>query len=390
MFLDGFNFEKLIHPYKPDQFFSEYFEQKPLLIKRADPDYYEGLLRPKDLDDIFFHWPNSLSTVSAEENDGNRTSLGSNTFQRHTQSVLKELDEGHSVILDSLDNRHPPLSQLCALLEKEHTWTYQTNIYITPSSSQGFKTHADSHNVFILQTSGSKDWRVNLSPTDYDLRSGDNKSQKIDETAHLSLVLEQGDLLYIPKEFAHDAVAKDTSSVHITLSPHPPSRFGLLYYLMKESRRELTDLERSLPHNYLDQSVEQLGTEVRKWLLKLTDHDHSEVLKKYFEKRNSDFRGLFFGALEQRIDPAPINVNAMFISNPFLIMKTETSDSDVLISTPDKVVDMPLMFEEQIKFCLSGEVFTGAEIPGMSADEQMILLNRLMGEGLIVSQESAE
>ncbi len=35
--------EWMIHPITPKQFFAEYWEKKPLVIKRKDPEYYTGL-----------------------------------------------------------------------------------------------------------------------------------------------------------------------------------------------------------------------------------------------------------------------------------------------------------------------------------------------------------
>jgi ribosomal protein L16 Arg81 hydroxylase len=32
----------------------------------------------------------------------------------------------------------------------------QTNIYLSPPNAQGFGTHFDSHDVFVLQVAGSK------------------------------------------------------------------------------------------------------------------------------------------------------------------------------------------------------------------------------------------
>ena len=36
----------------------------------------------------------------------------------------------------------------------------QANVYFTPPRAQGFKTHHDTHDVFILQLLGSKRWRT--------------------------------------------------------------------------------------------------------------------------------------------------------------------------------------------------------------------------------------
>jgi ribosomal protein L16 Arg81 hydroxylase len=35
----------------------------------------------------------------------------------------------------------------------------QTNIYLTPASNQGFRTHYDNHDVMVVQVEGEKLWR---------------------------------------------------------------------------------------------------------------------------------------------------------------------------------------------------------------------------------------
>jgi len=386
MFLDGFSFEKLINPYTPAEFFRGYFEQQPLLIKRNDPGYYHGLLNPADLDQILFYWPNSLSTVNAKEGKGSRMSMGSKATQRNLQSILKGFSEGHSIILDSLDNRHPPLTKLCALLEMEHTWPYQTNIYITPPGSQGFKTHADNHSVFILQTTGRKSWRVNKSITAYADRTKEQKHE-IDADNHLAFILEEGDLLYIPKHFEHDAVSDEASSVHITLGMHPPSWFGAVSFVLNQSIYSLPALENSLPPGYVEQPPEKLGKELELWMGELAKLDFTAIAKAFIDRRKDDFRGLFFGALEQRLLPIPVNLETNYIVNQALKMKIETFGETCQIMTPHKPVELPALFAEQIKYCLSGHTIKGSQIPGMDPTEQTVLLQRLLAEGLLVRSD---
>jgi ribosomal protein L16 Arg81 hydroxylase len=384
MFLDDFSFDKLISPFTSDVFFSEYFEKKPLLIKRSESGFYRGLLEPTDLDRIFFYWPNMLSNVNAEKNDGARISLGSAIKQRNVQSVLKALDDGSTMVLDGLDSRHPPLTQLCAMLEIEHTWVYQTNIYITPGNSQGFKTHTDSHNVFILQTSGSKNWRVNRAPTPLENRSQENDCLEIDENDHMEFVLEQGDLVYIPKGFAHDATSREGYSVHITLSPHPPSMHDFMAYVMKKCRDDFPGLEHSLPPGYVTGDADTLAGQAREWFQQLAEADLAKISDMLQTESRDRFRGVFFGALENRIEHPAIRGGSRYVKNTLLLSHVEVGDESYRLFTPQKTVEMPALFKDQIEFCLSGREFRAADIPDMTAQEQQVLLTRLLVEGLVL------
>ena len=73
--------------------------------------------------------------------------------------VARLFAEGATVIFAALHNRHEPLRRLCAALSRQAGLRAQTNIYLTPPNSQGFKPHWDSHDVFVMQVEGSKRWR---------------------------------------------------------------------------------------------------------------------------------------------------------------------------------------------------------------------------------------
>ena len=47
------------------------------------------------------------------------------------------------------------LAALCRAVEQMFSGHFQTNIYLSPPNAQGFGTHFDSHDVFVLQVVGS-------------------------------------------------------------------------------------------------------------------------------------------------------------------------------------------------------------------------------------------
>ena len=82
---------------------------------------------------------------------------------------------------------------------------------------RGFKTHYDAHDVFVLQAEGSKHWRLYRGPIHLPL-PGQAYSQEVEPGELVAeLDLHPGDLIYIPRGFMHDAVAVDSTSLHLTL-----------------------------------------------------------------------------------------------------------------------------------------------------------------------------
>ena len=93
----------------------------------------------------------------------------------------------------------PPLAELVAQLELELGHPCQANAYLTPPGAQGFAVHSDSHDVFVFQTHGIKQWEVH---TDGD----------VDKVR-----LEPGLSMYLPTGTPHAARAQDRASLHVTI-----------------------------------------------------------------------------------------------------------------------------------------------------------------------------
>lgn len=137
--------------------------------------------------------------------------------------------EGYTVALRGLEFRY---RSIAAIVDKLALMFGQpsvgANLYLTPPNSQGLACHFDDHCVFVCQIFGSKQWTVfsqpgQLLPRLYDdLHGSDIKSTTTDTREFL---LREGDILYIPRGFPHEAYTTSGSddgssgfSLHLTLS----------------------------------------------------------------------------------------------------------------------------------------------------------------------------
>ena len=68
-------------------------------------------------------------------------------------------------MFQGLHRSFPPLTDLIAELELELGHPCQANAYLTPPGAQGFAVHADTHDVFVLQTAGTKQWELHADRT---------------------------------------------------------------------------------------------------------------------------------------------------------------------------------------------------------------------------------
>ena len=67
---------------------------------------------------------------------------------------------GATVIFNSFQDRIESLRLLCTDISSELKLKTQANLYLTPAGSQGFVSHWDTHELFVLQVEGSKKWRI--------------------------------------------------------------------------------------------------------------------------------------------------------------------------------------------------------------------------------------
>ncbi|KDP26998.1 hypothetical protein JCGZ_22060 [Jatropha curcas] len=92
------------------------------------------------------------------------------------------------------------------------------NMYLTPPNSQGLARHCDDHCVFVYQLFGSKQWKIFSQPNPQLPRLYDplDIQPYSDAESLLSdcrrILLNEGDVLYVPRGFSHEASTDDSGS----------------------------------------------------------------------------------------------------------------------------------------------------------------------------------
>jgi hypothetical protein len=121
--------------------------------------------------------------------------------------LFEEFGRGATIVLQGMHRFWPPLSRFCRDLEMALGHPTQVNAYVTPPGSRGLAVHSDGHDVFVLQAFGRKAWEVHEPG-----RPPDDPGPPV-----LSVELEPGDTLYLPKDTPHSARTQDEGSGHITV-----------------------------------------------------------------------------------------------------------------------------------------------------------------------------
>jgi lysine-specific demethylase/histidyl-hydroxylase NO66 len=232
-------------------------------LHRADPEDLAGLLSLDDVDQLLTS--SAIRTPSIRlARDG--SVLPESSYTRSATLAGKPLtglvdarkalalfDDGATVVFQGLHRYWPPLTRLVAELELELGHPCPANAYLTPPGAQGFDVHSDSHDVFVFQTAGSKQWEVHTPDGVEDV------------------VLEPGLSMYLPTGTPHAARAQETVSLHVTLGINQLTWRGLVERSVRAVLAGVSD--EHLPAGYLDdpavladelgRRLEAVGTHIR-------------------------------------------------------------------------------------------------------------------------------
>ena len=218
----------------PAQFMRRYWQKKPLLIRNAFPDFKPFLNRQ------------ALFAMAAEEAVESRMivskpagwQLKHGPFARTAFPPLKQkrwtlLVQGVDLHLDVAHEmlqrfRFVPDARLDDLMI---SWA---------SDGGGVGPHFDSYDVFLLQASGQRRWRIGRQK-DLSLQPGvplKILSHFEPEEEH---VLNPGDMLYLPPRWAHDGDAVGGDCTTCSIGFRAPQRGGLAGELLQRMADELDD-----------------------------------------------------------------------------------------------------------------------------------------------------
>jgi ribosomal protein L16 Arg81 hydroxylase len=244
----------LMAPVAREDFLRDYYEERPLLNLAGEPERYASLLTLAMLDDFIASADlrEGMLDLTNRRNPVNRDQYVFEDGRISHTAVAREYMRGATIILPHLHESLFQLGEFCRSLEEIFSCHVQTNIYLTPSGNQGFPPHYDNHDVFVMQISGAKAWRL------YDMPVGTPfRGEKFQVAAHAAgevrqeFTLRAGDCVYIPRGLMHDAEnVGDEPSLHITVGLITKTWADLLLEAVSELALEEPGFRRSLPPGF--------------------------------------------------------------------------------------------------------------------------------------------
>lgn len=218
-------------------FFDEYWEKKSLLIKSSynhvDEKSLDDLLKILTDNDVLrrdlrvIHKSNVVPFEEFSDNGVanakhiNSLVLDKATFvYRYFERFDKDVNTKVEQLEDKLNNR---------LLS-----TVRANCYYTPAHSTGFRPHWDSHDIIVYQAAGSKRWSLWNSPVELPNKYQNFSDYSYTPTEENQLVLNAGDVLFLPRGCIHSAATSDSDSIHYSFGVRAVDFGDVLLKLTKQ------------------------------------------------------------------------------------------------------------------------------------------------------------
>lgn len=185
----------------PAQFMRRHWQKKPLLVRQAMP----GLVAPvarSTLFDLAAREDVESRLITHDAKKGWQLRHG--PVQRRALPPLAR--RAWTLLVQGVDLHDEAAHQLMQAFRFLPDARLDDLMISYASDGGGVGPHFDSYDVFLLQASGRREWRIGRQK-DLSLREGLPLKVLQNFEPEQTWVLEPGDMLYLPPRYAHDGVA---------------------------------------------------------------------------------------------------------------------------------------------------------------------------------------
>ncbi|GAA5523600.1 50S ribosomal protein L16 3-hydroxylase [Microbulbifer aestuariivivens] len=254
-----------------EQFLKEYWQQKPLLIRNAFPDFVAPIsgeeLAGMALEEAV------ESRLVLEHGDEGPWELRQGPF---TEEEFLALPASHwTLLVQAVDQWVGEIADLKRYFRFLPEWRLD-DVMISYAADQGsVGPHFDHYDVFLLQAEGKRLWQQGPKANDDSPRLEGTRLNILREfEAENSWLLEPGDMLYLPPQYSHWGVA-DGACTTISVGFRAPSARHILEDLASELAANLPEHTRytdaglspvANPDEIDPEAVNRLREQLRTWI----------------------------------------------------------------------------------------------------------------------------
>lgn len=204
-----------------------------------------------------------------------------NYYQLNIRKLKDLLNNGYTIVLDEIHLMNESVSKMAnKIAQTFKAEDISVNAYFSKLSESGFDLHYDTHDVFIFQIEGRKEWELAGITYKNPLPEQNSNEKRKPKSPRDKVILDKGDMLYIPRGMWHKATACDEGSLHLTFGVKGKTFIDVILDLANILKQDefmrkniLESVERTEPNIFIEK------------LLKIILEEKDKYLdKKYFKK----------------------------------------------------------------------------------------------------------
>jgi hypothetical protein len=144
------------------------------------------------------------------------------------------LREGATLAVNDIHEMVEPIARLVENLQKTLHEPVRVNAFAGWGTSEGFKPHWDPGDVLVLQIHGRKRWMLYGVATEYPVGNYVSEGGEQPTEPVWDHILEEGDLLYVPRGWWHVAVPLGEPTLHLAVGIINRKGLDFLSWLQEE------------------------------------------------------------------------------------------------------------------------------------------------------------
>ena len=264
------SFDRLISPLSRASFLSEFWGQSFVRIP-GQAGRFESLFSWNQLNSILEERrlapPRLRLYCDGKEIETERyLSLRAETPRLKAGSLVNCLAEGATLILDSIQEFAPGARAIADSCQEVLHADTTVNLYASWRTQKGFDLHWDNQDTMILQVSGRKHWKVYRATRLHPLKTDLVKPRKPVEAPVWEGLLEEGDVIYLPRGWWHVAIPVDEPSLHLTVTITPAVGEDFLEWFMSRLKGH-AEARMNVPHPANAAEQRKYASRIRELLL---------------------------------------------------------------------------------------------------------------------------
>lgn len=189
-----------------EEFLSEYWQKKPLLVRGAIPEI-ATILEPNDVIELALDENINARLIKQKDRDPNQWNVKSSPLLK---ADFQKLPKRWTLLVQAVDHLSIDLHEMWKKFPFIPQWRRDDIMVSYAPQGGSVGKHFDFYDVFLVQGYGHRRWQLGqMCDSETELVAGQPLKLLPEIDVNFDEVLAPGDLLYVPPGLAHYGVAED-------------------------------------------------------------------------------------------------------------------------------------------------------------------------------------